>query len=92
MTFPAFLLGFFIAGLMAAAFHLVRGGGLGRLIILLLAGELSFWFGHMVANILGFTFLSVGPIRLGMAILTAIIGLIAATWLSEIAPYPDGDR
>jgi hypothetical protein len=92
MTFPAFLLGFFIAGLMAAVFHLVRGGSLGRLIILLVAGEISFWFGHMVGNILGFTFLSVGPIRLGMAILTAILGLVGATWLSEITPYPEGDQ
>lgn len=84
MTLPAFLLGFVIAGLFGAVFHLIFGGRFGRLVVFLFVAEFSFWFGHITANILGWTFMSIGLIRFGMAGLTALIGLGVAAWLTAI--------
>ena len=84
MTLPALLLGFVIAGIFGAVFHLIFGGRFGRLVVFLIVAELSFWFGHVTANILGWTFLSIGLIRFGMAGLFTLVGLGAAAWLTAI--------
>jgi hypothetical protein len=82
MTFPAFLLGCVIAGVFGAGFHLVRGGGAGRLIGFLLAAGFGFWFGHLTANITGLTFFSLGPLRLGIALPVTLATLFGIDWLS----------
>jgi len=84
MTIPAFLLGSIIAAFYGALFHFIRGGGVGRLILFLFAAIASFWFGHMIANIIGFTFLSIGAVRVGFASLVTLVALIAAEWLSAV--------
>ncbi|MGD2026781.1 MAG: hypothetical protein PVI99_03115 [Anaerolineales bacterium] len=84
MTIPAFLLGSVIAAFIGALFHFIRGGALGRLVLFLVVSEISFWFGHFVADIIGFTFLSLGAIRLGMAALVTLVALIATEWLSAV--------
>ncbi len=83
MTFPAFLLGSVIAGIFGAGLHLITGGRLGRLVGYLLVSEFSFWFGHIAGSILGWNFLSLGPIRFGMAALFALIGLGLTAFLSS---------
>lgn len=84
MTIPAFLLGSIIAAFYGALFHFIRGGGPGRLILFIVVGIASFWFGHLIANILGFTFLSIGAIRVGFASLVTLVALIGAEWLSAV--------
>lgn len=84
MTILAFLLGSVLAAMYGAVFHLVRGGSLGRLVLYLVVSGLAFWFGHTVANITDLTFLSLGPIRAGLASLSSLIGLVAADWLSAV--------
>lgn len=84
MTIPAFFLGCVLALIFGAVYHLIRGGGIGRLILYLIVSGFSFWFGHLVANITGMTFLSLGPIRVGLATLFSIAGLVAADWLSAV--------
>ena len=88
MTIPAFLLGSIIAAFYGALFHFIRGGGAGRLILFLFVAIVGFWFGHMVANIIGFTFLSIGAIRTGMASLVTLVALIGAEWLSAVEARP----
>jgi hypothetical protein len=83
MTLPAFILGCVIAGIFGAGFHLVTGGRLGRLISFLLVAEFSFWFGHVAGSILGWEFLSLGPICFGMAGLFSLIGLGLTAFLSS---------
>jgi hypothetical protein len=84
MTLPALLLGILVSTLMGAAFHLWKGGGIGRLVLYLLLAWVGFWIGHILASVIGWTFGSVGPLHLGMGVLVgaAILGL--GYWLSLI--------
>lgn len=84
MTIPAFILGSVIAALMGGATHLILGGGPGRLVLFTITGLVAFWFGHTLGNILGFTFLSIGAIRFGVAFPMTLVGLAGTAWLSDM--------
>jgi hypothetical protein len=84
MTFPAFLLGLLLSTLYGVAFHLWRGGSAWRLILYLILAWVGFWVGHLVGNQLGWTFSSVGPLRVGMATLSSAIFLGIGYWLSLV--------
>jgi hypothetical protein len=84
MTILAFIFGSVVASIFGALYHLVRGGSGGQLFLYLVVSGISFWFGHLVANITGITFFSLGPIRTGLAALFTIVGLVAAEWLSVV--------
>ena len=63
MTIPALVFGFLISTLMGAAFHLWKDGGFGRLLLYVLLAWIGFWGGHILANSLGWTFGSIGPLH-----------------------------
>lgn len=84
MTIPAVMFGFLASTLMGAAFHIWKGGGLGRLVLYLVLAWAGFWGGHLLGNRLGWTFGSIGPLRLGMALLVGALTLYAGYWLSLI--------
>ena len=84
MTIPALAFGLLVATLMGAAFHLWKGGGLGRLLLYLILAWIGFVAGHILGNNLGWTFGSIGPLRFGMAILVTIVTLFAGYWLSLV--------
>lgn len=88
MTIPAVLFGFLVSTIMGALFHLWKNGGLGRLILYLLLAWFGFWVGHILGNSLGWTFFSIGPLRLGMALLVGAVILYAGYWLSLIRDEP----
>ncbi|MFU8771415.1 MAG: hypothetical protein ACNA8H_03235 [Anaerolineales bacterium] len=84
MTIPTILFGILLSTLYGAAFHVWRGGSLGRLLLYLLLGWVGFWSGHALANNFGWTFLSVGSLRLGIASLGSALFLFAGYWLSLV--------
>lgn len=84
MTIPALVFGFLVSTLMGAVFHLWKDGGFGRLLLYVILAWIGFWGGHILANSLGWTFGSVGPLRLGMALLVGALTLYAGYWLSLI--------
>jgi hypothetical protein len=84
MTLPALLFGFLVATLLGAAFHLWRGGSLGRLLLYLIFAWAGFWIGHFVGDHYGLKFASVGPLRLGAAVIFSIVTLFGGYWLSLI--------
>lgn len=84
MSLPTLLFGLLISTLLGALFHLLRGGGFGRLILYLILGWAGFWIGHFTASYFGWTFGSMGPLHLGMAILVSLIFLVIGSWLSLI--------
>lgn len=84
MTIPALLFGFLISTFLGAAFHLWKDGGLGRLLLYMLLAWAGFWAGHILGGRLGFTFGSVGPLHLGMAMLVSIATIFAGYWLSLV--------
>ena len=86
MTLPSFVLGAVIATLLGAAFHLWRGGGLGRLVLYLLLAWVGFWAGHWAAANLGWDLFRVGPLFLGVAILGSLGALFGGHWLLSIQP------
>lgn len=84
MTIPALLFGLLISTLYGAAFHLWRGGGFGKLVLYLFLGWAGFWIGHWLANRLGWTFGSLGPLHLGLATLLSALFLGLGYWLSLV--------
>jgi hypothetical protein len=84
MTLPSVVFGFLVSTFLGAAFHLWKNGGLGRLILYQLLAWGGFWVGHALGNALGWTFGSVGPLRLGMAVLVCLVTLGVGYWLSLI--------
>ena len=84
MTIPSIIIGIVISSLYGVAFHLWRGGGLGRLILYVVLAWIGFWIGHIIGNSQGWTFVSLGPLRLGAATVGSIITLGFGYWLSLV--------
>jgi uncharacterized membrane protein YeaQ/YmgE (transglycosylase-associated protein family) len=86
MTIPSFLFGFIISTLYGLGFHLLRGGGAGRLLLYLFMSWIGFWTGHVIADQLDWSFASVGSLHLGMATVGSLVFLILGHWLSMVEP------
>jgi hypothetical protein len=86
MTLPSFILGATIATLFGAAFHLWRGGGLGRLLLYLALAWVGFWAGHWVALQADWGLFRIGPLYLGLAILGSLGFLFGGHWLLIVQP------
>ncbi len=84
MISPTLILGLIISTLYGAAFHLWRGGGIGRLIFYLILAWCGFWTGQFLASQLGLTLWSVGSLHLGFATLFSLLFLAVGYWLSLI--------
>jgi uncharacterized membrane protein YeaQ/YmgE (transglycosylase-associated protein family) len=84
MTLPTLIFGILVSTLYGAAFHLWRGGSLGRLVLYLILGWMGFWIGHLLATNWDWTFLSVGSLRLGMATIGSLLFLLVGYWLSLV--------
>ena len=84
MTFPALLFGFLLASFYGAFFHLYRGGSFGRLIYYLILSWAGFIAGHFIAVQMGWVFLSVGPLHLGLATFGSLLFLVAGYWLGRV--------
>lgn len=82
MTTQGILLGFVIATLLGALLHLITGGSLLRLGIYILLSWIGFWVGHIAAYLMQWTFLKVGVLQLGGALIGEIIILGLGYWLS----------
>ena len=84
MSLPSILFGVLISTLFGAAFHVWRGGSLGRLLLYLVLGWIGFWAGQFLASRLGWTFASLGPLHLGFATLSSLALLAIGYWLSLV--------
>lgn len=84
MTLPAFIFGLLISTLYGSIFHLLRGGGAGRLLLYLFLGWAGFWAGHFLAGQLGWVFFDLGPLHLGLATAMSLLFLAAGHWLSLV--------
>jgi hypothetical protein len=89
MTVPSLVFGSLVATLMGAAFHLWKGGGLGRLVLYLLLAFAGFWAGHFLGARMGWSFGSIGPLHFGMAVITAMLTIFVGYWLSLVRQEDD---
>jgi predicted permease len=83
LTVPAFVFGTIISGILSAAFHLWRGGNWKLLILFVAFGWFGFWIAHFLGGVLGWYFLRIGPVNLGVAMAGNGIGLLFASWLTH---------
>ncbi|MEK7682429.1 MAG: hypothetical protein AAB321_00080 [Chloroflexota bacterium] len=88
MTTPGLYFALLVSTGMGLLFHLIRGGGLGRLLLYLVTAWVAFLAGQLVAEWLNWHFLRVGPINLFAAVLAALLGLMTASLLAG----PEGGR
>ncbi|MEX2161666.1 MAG: hypothetical protein WD751_07085 [Anaerolineales bacterium] len=86
MTLPSFVLGATVATLLGAAFHVWRGGGLGRLVLYLALAWLGFWVGHWIGARLGLPLFQVGPLFLGPGVLLSLGALFLGHWVFVMQP------
>lgn len=84
MTLQTIVFGFAIASFLGSLFHLIRGGGIGKLVLYILLSWIGFWAGNFLAKQNGWTFVTIGNLHLGMATLSCLIFLVIGSWLSNI--------
>lgn len=78
MTTPGLFLGFILATLFGAIFHLIVGGDARRLALYLLAGWLGFIVGQVLGTALGISAFQIGPLKTVAASVGSLIALLAA--------------
>ena len=83
MTIPTLIFAFLIASLYGALYHLVRGGGLGRLILFLVFSWVGFALGHLVGIWQNWLILPVGQLNLGISTIGSLILLAVGDWVSH---------
>jgi len=84
MTLPTLLFALLIALLYGAAYHVIRGGGFGRLLLYLGLSVLGFAAGHFLGLWRGWIFIPLGSLNLGMSSAGSVIILVIGDWLSRI--------
>lgn len=84
MTVPSMLFALLVASFYGASYHLIRGGGLGRLLLYFCLSIAGFIAGHLIGIWRGWTFIPLGTLNLGLSSLGSIILLICGDWLTRI--------
>ena len=75
------VLGFLLATIYGAGFHLMFGGPIKRILVYLAAAWLGFFAGQFLGDFLNFELLKLGKIHLVSATLGAWAFLLVAWWL-----------
>ena len=86
MSIPAFLFGSLIALTIGSFTHLVTGGNLKNLFVMMLFSLIGFWIGNIVGGRLNMTILRLGDINLVASVVGAIIFAIIGRWFSQENP------
>ncbi len=82
MFSPIVTLGFILATLFGAAFHLLVGGDTRRLALFLLSSWIGFGLGHILGVLLEINLFNIGSLRMAAASIGAALALIIAHLLS----------
>jgi hypothetical protein len=83
MTIPTLIFAFLISSLLGALYHLIRGGGLGRLFLNLFLSWAGFVLGHFAGLWQGWLLFPMGQLDLGLSILGSLILLVVVDWISH---------
>ena len=82
-TASGIVLGFLLATIYGAAFHLFVGGPPRRIILYVISSWVGFTIGHIVGDLLGFDILKLGAVHLLSASVGAWIALILSWFLER---------
>jgi hypothetical protein len=86
MPGPSIVFSFILATLYGASFHMVSGGDARRLALFLLAAWLGFALGHSLGEVVGISFLDIGPLHMLPATIGAWLALVVASLLTRQPP------
>jgi hypothetical protein len=89
MTIPTLIFAFLLASLLGALYHLIRGGGPGRLFLDLFLSWAGFALGYFLGMRLGWSLYPLGGLDLGLTIPAALILLVGVDWISRIRLWGD---
>ena len=84
MTIPSLIFAFLIASLYGVLYHLIRGGGLGRLLLFLIFGWAGFVLGHLLGVWQGWVLIPIGELNFGMSTLGSLFFLVGGDWVSRV--------
>ena len=84
MTLPTLLFALLLALLYGALYHLIRGGGFWWLVWYLLLSLIGFYVGHLIGAWLGWFFLPLGSLNLGMCSVGSVLFLLLGDWLTRL--------
>ncbi len=90
MLNPITTLGFILATLFGAAFHLIVGGDARRLALFLLCGWVGFGLGQLIGVTLSINILNIGSLRVVSASFGAAVALFVAYFLTSNRKRPPG--
>jgi len=89
ITVPSLALGVVLALLVGALFHLILGGGLGRLFLYLGLSLVGFAAGQLIGYWRHWILFPIGTLNLGMALIGSLVVLVAGYWFSLVQIRPD---
>jgi hypothetical protein len=96
MTIPSLVFAVLIASLLGALYHLIRGGGPGRLFLDLFLSWAGFALGHFVGLWRGWLLFPMGQLDVGLSILGSLILLVGVDWISHFRlgtdTFSNGDK
>ena len=87
MTLPGLLLAFLLATAGGLTFHLIRGGSLARMAVYVVTAWVTFFAGHALAQVFGWTFGRLGSINVVAAVAAMVLSLLAVSVLAR----PEGN-
>jgi len=84
MTIPSLLLAAVISLALGSLYHVLRGGGVWRLMFYLLMSAAGFALGHIIGLWRGWLLFQIGALNIGLSTIVSILLLVLGDWLSRI--------
>ena len=84
MTIPTLIFALLLASLLGALYHLIRGGGLGRLFLDMFLSWAGFALGHFLGVWQGWSLYPLGGLDLGLSIPASLILLVGVDWIGRV--------
>jgi hypothetical protein len=85
MTIASYFLGFVLSSLLGFAFHLWKGGTIGKIVLYLILSWIGFWGAQILGTSMEIDFLMVGSLLVGFDLFGAILVLFLGHWLSQVS-------
>ena len=84
VTFPSFLFGVLVATFYGVFYHLIRSGGVWRLLLYIVLSQIGFALGYYLGVWRNWFLFPIGTLDLGLSSLGSLLVLLVGDWLSLI--------